>query len=482
MPRRRFLVSPASVPELERRIAAIETELDVVRDFPAAVLTEAQAASASVVLPERDCTDVPFVTIDPPGARDLDQAMHIERDGDGYVVHYAIADVAAFVRPGGAVDVEAHRRGQTLYAPSYRIALHPPVLSEGAASLLAGEVRPALVWRIELDADGESTAAEVSRAKVCSTRQCDYQTVQQEIDDGTAAEVFALLREVGELRKMREQERGGVSLPLPDQEVEVADGAWSLSFRQNLESESWNEQISLLTGMAAAQLMIGAGIGLVRTLPPADPRAIRRLRRAAAGLGIAWQQDLSYPDFVRTIDPTSSRGAAMLNECTSLLRGAGYAAFDGEVPAQPVHAAIAAAYAHATAPLRRLADRYVGETCVAICAGEPVPEWVRAGLPDLPAIMQGTGRTAATFDREIVDLVEAGMLQQSVGDIFDGVVIDTDEKSDTKGTVMISDPAIEAAVVSRSTLPLGDEVRVRLTTADLDTRTVRFEQDDAVSR
>ena len=89
-----------------------------------------------------------FVTVDPPGSRDLDQAMHLSRRNSGYRVRYAIADVASFVRPGGAIDQEAIRRVETLYSPDTRTPLHPPVLSEGAASLLPGQTRPALIWTI----------------------------------------------------------------------------------------------------------------------------------------------------------------------------------------------------------------------------------------------------------------------------------------------------------------------------------------------
>ncbi len=140
--------------ELAARFEAIRTELSVPDEFPAAVLAEAERAAASPTLPERDETDVPFLTIDPPGSMDLDQAMHLERDGDGYRVRYAIADVPAFVVAGGAVDAETRRRGETIYAPDRRTPLHPPVLGEGAASLLPDQVRPAFVWDLRLGADG----------------------------------------------------------------------------------------------------------------------------------------------------------------------------------------------------------------------------------------------------------------------------------------------------------------------------------------
>ena len=137
----------ASVAVLRRRFEAIRTELGIPQDFPPAVLAAAEKAAADPQPPEEDLGEVPFLTVDPPGSTDLDQALHLSRrDGSapaGYHVAYAIADVPAFVLPEGPVDAEARRRGQTLYAPDRRTPLHPEVLSEGAASLLPGEVRAA---------------------------------------------------------------------------------------------------------------------------------------------------------------------------------------------------------------------------------------------------------------------------------------------------------------------------------------------------
>ncbi|MGH3025532.1 MAG: RNB domain-containing ribonuclease, partial [Gaiellaceae bacterium] len=153
--------------------AALRTELEVPGDFSSAVSDDATRSAGSVTLPDEDATDIPFVTIDPTGSRDLDQALHIARDGDGFLVSYAIADVAAFVTPGGALDTEAHRRGESLYFPDARVPLHPPSLSEGAASLLPDQLRPAVLWRIALAADGSVRSAEVGRARVRSTAQLD---------------------------------------------------------------------------------------------------------------------------------------------------------------------------------------------------------------------------------------------------------------------------------------------------------------------
>jgi exoribonuclease R len=485
VPRRTVNVQGQSGAEFAAALRAVDHELDVAEAFPPQVLAAAAAAAADPTLPDLDRTDIPFVTIDPEGSMDLDQALHIQRLGPGYRVHYAIADVAAFVEPGGPVDEEAHRRGQTLYAPDHRIPLHPPALSEGAASLLPGQLRPALLWTIDLDEAGESTKVTVERASVRSRAQLDYAAVQEQIDAGSADESLALLREVGLLRLRLEGERGGVSLQLPEQEVLVRDDGWSLQYRQLLPVEDWNAQISLLTGMGAAQMMLYGEIGVIRTLPPPPLHTVNRLRRTAAALRLPWPAEMDYPDFVRSVEPNTSTGAAMLNAATSLLRGAGYVAFDGGVPEHIEHAAIAAEYAHVTAPLRRLVDRYAGEVAVALCADREVPDWVRSRLRELPKEMEESDRKAHRFERAILDLVEAGVLRKDVGKTFSGVITDTDEKDPAKGSVMLRDQAVEAPVVATDgKLPLGAEVDVVLVEADPAQRLVRFEMtlDRSVSR
>ena len=95
---------------MRKGIISIQSELDVSPDFPPEVEAAAEMAARDPRLPELDRTDIAFVTIDPETSQDLDQALHIERSRNGYLVHYAIADVAAFVEPDGPVDLEANRR------------------------------------------------------------------------------------------------------------------------------------------------------------------------------------------------------------------------------------------------------------------------------------------------------------------------------------------------------------------------------------
>ena len=449
----------------------LRAELHVPAAFPPQVLAEADAAAKAPRLPDLDLTAMPFLTIDPAGSLDLDQAMCLERAGDGFTVHYAIADVAAFVTPGSALDAETHARGETSYFPDLRVPLHPPVLAEGAASLLPGAVRPAVVWSLGLDATGELQTTEVRRARVSSKRRLEYVGVQAAIDDGSADEQLMLLKEMGGLRLALARARGAVDLPTPEQEVtDGPDGRPVLVYRAPVASEAWNAQISLLTGIAAARLMIEGKVGLLRTLPPADEGSVASIRRSALALGLSWPEATPYGDVISALDPTQPAAAALLTLATRLLRGAAYTAFDGTVPEQPLHSAVASVYAHCTAPLRRLADRYVSEVCLALCAGTPVPDWARAALPELPAEMAAADKRAHEIDRAIVDLAEAVLLAPRIGETFSAVVVESGPRG---GVVQLTDPAVRARCEGLNP-PLGETIQVRLVTADVVGRKVSF--------
>lgn len=482
MPSNLVVTIQADAPELRDGLARIAERLDLPGDFPPDALAEADRAARDLAVADdqrTDRTDLALHTIDPPGSMDLDQAMHLARKADGYVVHYAIADVAAFVRAGGAIDAEARRRGETLYGADSRIPLHPPALSEDGASLLPDAVRPAMLWTIDLDAAGATTSVQLERAVVRSVRRWSYAEAQAAIDDDSADDSLALLKEIGELLIAREVERGGVSLPLPEQDVVVADDdSLRLEFRENLPAEGWNAQISLLTGMAAATLMVTARIGLLRTLPEPDPRDVAALRRVARGLRIDWPPEQDHAAFIHSLGPRFGAHQAMVAASTRLLRGSGYAAFDGDLPELTRHHAIAADYAHVTAPLRRLGDRFALEVCLAVANDQPVPDWAREALPELPALLQSSAQRAGNYDRAVLDLVEAVALEPLVGEEFDAVVTrvhespeqpsDGNERAAYAGVVIVGDLAVEARVRSDRPLELGAETRVRLATAEID--------------
>jgi exoribonuclease R len=471
MPRRSVRLSVPS-DELRSVFAEIRAELEIPESFPPEVLEEAAASAADPRLADADLTDVPFVTIDPPGSMDLDQAFHLEsRPGGGFRLRYAIADVAAFVRPGGGVDAEAHRRAETAYSPDGKSPLHPPVLSEAAASLLPDGPRPAIVWDIDVESNGDPARVDVSRALVASRAKLDYPDVQAALDAGTAEPMLEILPRIGRILQEAERTRGGSSLNVPRQEVVSTDSGYALAVEAPLPVEGWNAQLSLLTGRAAAELMLRGGVGVLRTMPAPYAPHVERLRRVAAGLGIEWPAAESYTEVLQRLGPGHSTAEAVfLQEAAVLFQGASYEAFVGSPPKASVHAAVAAPYAHATAPLRRLVDRYALEVSLAIASGTEVPAWVRDALPRLPLEMrEGTDR-GNRLERAIVDAVEAAVLAPMIGRHFDALVVDLWRGG--RGEVAIRSPVVVGPCDGATVL--GASVRVRLEEADLTTRTIRF--------
>lgn len=462
---------------------------DLPVDFPADVLAAAEQAAGratgQAVAERTDLTQIPFVTLDPASSTDLDQAMHLERRENGFRILYAIADVPHFVDLDGVIDDEARRRGATVYLPDRRIPLHPEVLSEGVASLLPGQVTPAFVWDLELDAAGLLTGTGLERALVRSVEKLDYVSVQEALDTGSGHPLMHLLQEIGDLRAQREADRGGASLNVPEQEIIADDGRVHLSWRSVNPIEDANAQISLLTGMAAAQLMLDHGSGILRTMPPADPQAVERFRRQADVLGIPWAEDVPYGQFLRSLDWHEPKHLALLNQATALFRGASYAAFTStdEIPEDPEQSAIAAPYAHTTAPLRRLVDRFVLLVCHAHAQGRPPEPELLAALPEIPDAMQRTAGQSGELERHAIDLVETAALGAWVGAEFDATVIDRREASQHNGNgngngaptrveVQLTDPPVTAWVPMDAAI--GEVVRVRLESVDALARNAVF--------
>ncbi|MBO1266761.1 RNB domain-containing ribonuclease [Arthrobacter cavernae] len=469
--------------QLAEAFAALRTELELPGAYPSEALQEAEAAVSAHALPDRDLREVPFITIDPASSTDLDQALFIERAGEGYKVLYAISDVPSFVAPGGALDAETRQRGQTFYAPDGRIPLHPEVISENAGSLLAEQDCAAFVWDFDLDAAAEVSAASVRRATVRSRAKLSYKGAQAEIDAGTASPVLQLLKEVGLKRVELERRRGGASLNMPEQEiVPLPDGGgFRIVAAPSLPVEDWNAQISLMTGMAAAQLMLDGKVGILRTMPEPDDRSLLHFKRQTAALGKPWDGRISYGEYLRTLDATDPKQLAILHAAGMLFRGAGYTPFDGTVPENVVQSAIGAPYAHTTAPLRRLIDRFVLVICEALSTGGSIPSWVRDALPSLPAIMAASDQLAGKMERMALDTVEAALVVNHIGEEFDAIVISGSKPPNGNGNgngngpfgvVQITEPAVTARCDGE--MESGTKVRVKLVKADIAAREIRF--------
>lgn len=473
--RRPQLVSIPANDALIESLAALRAELEIPSQFPDEVEAEAQRAAKTVPTDPAtahldDLRDIEFVTIDPAGAEDLDQAVHLERTASGAILHYAIADLPAFVEPGGAVDGEARLRGQTLYAADGRVPLHPTVLSEGAASLFPDRDRRAFVWRFVLDDAARPVETTLRRAVVRSRAQWSYVDAQRAVDAGTAPPTLQALAWFGPLRSDREEERGGASLSMPETRVVAGDGGYHLERDAPLPIERWNSQVSLLTGMAAADIMLRGRVGILRTMPAADPDEIEAFRAQTVALGIPWRTGVSYGAYLRALDRHSPVALAVVDAAARLFRGAGYAAFDGTPPADPDQAAIAAPYAHTTAPLRRLVDRWSLVVCEALANDRAVPAWARQSLPLLPKIMDRSEGLANRLDAATIDRVEAAAMTGREGAELDAIVVG---RRGDGARVQIAEPPITTNVAGLDA-PAGSIVRLRLTGADIATGTVTF--------
>ena len=450
----------------------IAEEFSVPTDFPEEVTAQAASAQDRYAEQRRDARDIPLVTIDPAGSKDLDQAVFIEARDGGYRVLYAIADVAAFIEPGSALETESLKRGQTIYLPDEPARLHPPELSEDRASLLADVDRPAVLWTFNLDSAGEVEDFSVERALVRSRARLDYDQVHKDLENGALHSSIALLPEVGKLRQASSLRREAINLRLPSQRVsESSDGEkghYELVMEPRHEVMDYNSEISLLTGMCAGRLMEEHGVGFLRTLSAATPEAEETFRSEAEALGFELGER-SISEFLHSVDADSPRGMAVMREAQRLLRGADYVWLeDGQAD---VHAGIGGYYAHVTAPLRRLVDRFATEVCLALSGGYEVPQWVRERAGDVMSTMRSTSQLASQVDKACLNLTEATVLAPWVGTNFEAVVVDGGPKREKARLFVLDPPVIGQAVGHPET---GKETMVSLVKADVAERDVLF--------
>lgn len=510
----------------ELNFRAIAEEFQLPERFPEDVHAEALQATDQHADQRRDLRDIPFVTIDPAGSMDLDQAVNIQdapdvagagANGDGagandaegaarWRVLYAIADVAAFVDPAGPLMAESLQRGQTMYLPDEPTRLHPAELSEGSASLLPDQTRPAVVWDILLRADGEVADFTVYRALIRSVKRFDYTEVEADMHGDTLHPAIAQLPEVGRARQRSDLRRKAINLRLPSISVERTqddNGAerYVLGIDERQEMNDFNSELSLLAGMCAGEMMVRAGVGILRTLPPAGDKEIAAFDHSAHALGFD-RSGRPIGELLADIDASTPRGMALMRDAQSLLRGAGYQQFglagvDAEAgesepagaggadseklagaagagedagAAPSIHAGIGGYYAHVTAPLRRLVDRFATEICLAIASKQPIPEWVTANVDQVLGTMKSSSQTASAVDRACLKLTEAVVLQPWVGQNFNAMVLNSDGGG--KAKILVEEPPI-------LTTCMGDPdeastIKVTLIEAEPAARKVRF--------
>ncbi len=445
-------------------LAAIRGQFKVPSAFPPEVEAAAQAAVKRQPDQHTDRMAEPFVTLDPASSTDLDQAFTIEAAGNDLLLHYAIADVPWFVRDGDPLDVAAWARGETLYLPDGKAGLYPKTLSEGAASLLPDGPRPAVVFTTRVAPDGAVKLEGAERAIIRNRAKLAYETA-------TEAELPAGFAELSRRITDAEAARGAARVDPPEQQVERdALGHFNLVLRPIDLAEQRNAALSLATNLAVADALFAAKTGLFRVMAGPDTRAIARLRHTGRALGLSWDQGDSLETFEKTLDPAQPAMAAFMLAIRRAGNGASYVPYQPGV--KPWHAAMAATYCHMTAPLRRLADRYVIRAALEVVNGQPISAEVTAAFARLGPVMGKADARANQIDRAVIDLAEAATLSGREGESFAAMVTEVD---DVGPRIQLCDLPVVTRVAAHGVAP-GAKLTVRLVAADPIKRTVSFER------
>jgi len=455
---------------LKRELARLYDDFKLPGDFPPGVLKNANDAASRHpdAQSHKDRTTLPFATLDPASSTDLDQAFHIERSGTDIILHYAIADVPWFVDYDSPMAQEAWRRGETIYLPGDRMSLYPEIISQGVASLLPDGPRPAVMFTIRVDPDGISRLDGVERSLIRSRAKLAYETA-------TETDLPDAFAELARRIEAAERDRGAARIDTPEQELEeTEDGRLRLSFRKRHRTEDQNAALSLAANLAVAQFLLEHRTGLFRVMDEPDAKAVARLRVQAAALDVNWPASEPLKALERRLDPDRPDDTAMMLAIRRAGHGASYAPYSADK--RPWHAAVAATYAHATAPLRRLADRYVIEAALALANGRSVPRQASDAFSELPSVMARAGSLAGRTDAAVLDLAEAVMLRGREGELFNALVIDADDKG--RVTAQLAKLPVVVRVNGNvgelHDAKFGEHVRLRLDRIDLPGRKVQF--------
>ena len=368
--------------------------------FPAPVLAEVEAWVATPGIDDpslRDLTTLPFITIDYERSQDLDQALFVERSGDGFVVWYALADAAYYVRPGSALFAEAALRGASFYLPGLTVPMLPAQLSEGIVSLNPGADRRALVFRMQLHADGDVDRTELIRARIHSRAKLTYAGVQAYADGGAehpfASEVYAeslqLLGVVGELRITRAEDRDVVHYDRVHAETSVAgaDAGLVINAGRRNRVEKWNEQVSLLTNIEGARFLRavsdqGTGLaGLFKVHPAPTESELADFAAAVGdlvdtlGLEATWRWSRDSESLAKYVDRLPDQGPgwrlarALQRQAMIMGEPSRFA-----VTAAPHHGIGAAAYSRFSAPMREIVGILTHHVAIHQLAGVPLAD------------------------------------------------------------------------------------------------------------
>ena len=406
--------------------------------FPECVITEMDNLEHFMECEREDLSMLPFVTIDPPDARDHDDAVYAHEDEDpenagGYVIWVAIADVAYYVTPGSAMDMEAHKRGNSSYFPDRVVQMLPARLSEDMCSLHEGRLRPCIAVRMRIDANGKKIDHRFVRGKMRSVASLDYREVQMAADGNSNEKCQPLENDVIQplysaykaLRRERTL-RQPLELDLPERKIMLNDSGrvTSVDIANRLDSHRLIEEFMVLANVAAAETLIQKNTPLIfRIHEEPSGEKFEWLRKLAkfADLSMDKNQSLKTGQINALLKKTANTAHAELVNIATL-RTMTQACYSTE---NKGHFGLALnTYAHFTSPIRRYADLIVHRALIT------AHKWGNDGLSKQDAefmsataeLISATERRSMKAERETGDRYIASYLSNRVGEEFTGIV------------------------------------------------------------
>ena len=421
-------------PSAPRAVSLIAIHQHGIPDaFPDEAVAEADAMRPVGLSGREDLRDLPLVTIDPEDARDHDDAVWAEPDGDGHVLWVAIADVAAYVRPGSALDREAWGRGNSTYFPDRVVPMLPDRLSGDLCSLHEGVPRPVIALRMRIDAGGALRDHRFVRGMMRSAASLTYEEVQAAVDGEPSDRAGPLLDPVirplyaayEALRRARAR-REPLELDLPERRIVLSEDGRveSVAFKARLDAHRLIEEFMVLANVAAAEALERRRAPLLyRVHEEPAPERIDALRETAeaSGLSLAKGQGVRTGHLNRLLDQAAGTPDAELLSLATLrsMQQAYYG------PDNLGHFGLALPrYAHFTSPIRRYADLVVHRALIRAHGwGEGgLTDAEVARLPETAEHISQTERRSMAAERDTTDRYLAAYLQNRVGAEFDGRV------------------------------------------------------------
>ncbi len=404
--------------------------------FPEEVLEEAPRA-AKLKLSDKtreDLRHLPIVAIDPADARDHDDAIWAEPDGQGgFNAVVAIADVSFYVRPGSALDREARKRGNSVYFPDRVVPMLPEVLSADVCSLKEGEDRAAMACHLHINADGKVSSFRFTRALVRIAHNIAYEDAQKAVDDGNPPEYLANLWTAWKALAAARDARNPLELELPERRVVLDEQGRiaSIAIRERLDAHRVVEDFMIAANVAAAKALEAKTAPVVYRIhePPSREKLIAlRDYLATMGKKLALGQVVTPGLFNRMLKDISDEAEKAL-VMEAVLRSQTQAYYG---PANAGHFGLSlGSYAHFTSPIRRYSDLLVHRALVdAYKLEQPAPpgsipatsglsDRDRASLQQVSDAISQTERRAMEAERDTIDRYVAAWLSVRVGEVFD---------------------------------------------------------------